>query len=237
MDGDNLSANDVLNNAEYREKLYSLFSFYGNELQKVIELATIECNGNRPKNVENEIYSAFHHIWRSMFKGDLKSAYKDIEDAQNSHLLRVQYDAYKVAINASLCRVDKIAQDYEFLLIDKDFREIMPKAVEVFQSIHDMHKDIRDKYLKAKEYERIGDRKEAVSHYEYTVNKIPDLREKIEEIESDTRFKVALLNVKKNAGAAKEQLDTTKKWTYISLIAAITSLIAAVAAVFNVWYK
>jgi hypothetical protein len=46
----------------YQEKLLELLDFYDKELQGLIELATMECNGIRPAKLENEIYSAFHHI-------------------------------------------------------------------------------------------------------------------------------------------------------------------------------
>jgi len=232
MSGDNLPANVALNDAEYREKLRSLFSFYGDELQELIELATVESNGVRPKNIENEIYSAFHHIYRSIFRNDLKASCKDIEDAQNSHLLRVQYDAYKIALNASLNRIDKILYDYEFLLIDSDFRAIMPNAVDKFQLIQTARKEIKEAYLNAKQCERTGNRQDAVANYNLAVEKIPELSKIMDDIENDKCFKVAIISIKKKEEREKAQLKITKKWTYISLIAAVTSILTLI---FNVW--
>jgi CRISPR/Cas system-associated endoribonuclease Cas2 len=232
MSGDNLSANVALNDADYREKLRSLFLFYGDELQELIELATVESNGVRPKNIENEIYSAFHHIYRSIFRDNLKTSFKDIDDAQNSHLLRVQYDAYKIALNASLNRIDKILYDYEFLLIDSDFRAIMPNAVEKFQLIQAARKEIREVYLNAKQCERTGNRQDAVFHYNLAVGKIPELSKIMDDIENDKCFKVAIISIKKKEDREKMQLKITKKWTYISLIAAVASILTLI---FNFW--
>jgi len=238
MSGDKLPADNILNNAEYREKLYSLFYFYKYELQHIIDLATIESNGVRQSNLENEIYSAFSHISRSIFDcNSVSDSCKNIETAEKSHLLRVQYDAYKIALNAILERIDKIVQNYEFLLIDADFRGIMPEAVNIFQDIQEMHKDIRDLYMNAKKYEREGNKKQAASCYESAIEKIPSIRKKLNEVEKDKRFNVALLSLKKKEDKDKEQAKITKKWTYISMLGAAASLIAAVASILVLIFK
>lgn len=89
-----------LDDADYRDSLHHFFEFYNNS-QDVFELATWESNGKRPMHLENEIYSAFHHVNRSLFNCKSIDYAKDqIEHAKNSHLMRVQYDSYKIALHA-----------------------------------------------------------------------------------------------------------------------------------------
>jgi len=233
MSGDSSSAYSFLSNVEYQKKLYSLLDFYRKDLQELIELATIESNGDRPAGLENEIYSAFHHIYRSVFcKDSVEEACKELDTAINSHLLRIQYDAYKITLNAMLKKSDKIVNDYEFLLIDEDFRDVLPNAVNIFQDIQGIRKKIRTAYLEAKKYERDGKKTEATEKYNEALKDIPVLSEKITEIECDKRFKVAILSVKKKENREKKYLKISRTQAIVASIAALASIIGAIISYF-----
>lgn len=105
MGSDVRSMKRYLEDAGYKESLHLLFDYYNNHLQEIFELATIESNGVRPEHLENEIYSAFHHINRSLFDSDtIDDAKQELSHALNSHLKRVEYDSYKIVLNAILVR-------------------------------------------------------------------------------------------------------------------------------------
>ncbi len=228
MPGESSSVDNILSNTEYQEKLYELLSFYKDDLQWLIELATVENNGNRPAGLENEIYSVFHHIYRSIYcKNSVENACKELDTAMNSHLQRIQYDAYKIALNATLKESDKIIQDYEFLLLDPDFRDVLPNAVSIFQKIQETRKIIKDAYLEAKKYEREGKKTEVIAKYNEALSSVPILNEKISEIENDKRFSVALLSVKKKEDKEKQFVKISKRQAIIASIAAFASILAA----------
>ena len=153
----------LLHDKDYVEKLHSLYRFYNDNLQDILELATIESDGVRPENLENEIYATFHHINRSMFeKNSVEDAISELDHAIRSHLTRVEYDSYKITINAILTRSNKIITDYEFLLSDEDFRSTMITAVEIFQKIRDTRKSVKGHYYLAKKEERKGNHDKAI---------------------------------------------------------------------------
>jgi len=220
-----------LSNPEYQKKLYELLKFYDAELQELIDLATIACNGNRPKNLENEIYSVFHHICRSVFhKSDVQEACKEIETAANSHLARVQSDAYKITLDMTLERAVNCIKNYELLLLDSDFRDVLPEAVASFQKIRRTYKETKDAYCEAKRHERIGDRSKTVEQYNNALKGVPILDALIEDFEKDGRFSVALLSVKKKAKSENKRMR-------IVLIGAIISGICAVATLLDAWFR
>lgn len=232
MLGESSFANNLLSNAQYQKKLYELLSFYKDDLQWLIELATVESNGNRPAGLENEIYSVFHHIYRSIYcKASVEDACKELDTAMNSHLQRIQFDAYKIALNAALKKSDRIIQDYEFLLLDHDFRDVLPNAVGIFQKIQETRKIIKNTYLEAKGYEREGKKAEVIAKYNEAVSNVPVLEEKISEIENDKRFVVALLSVKKKEDKEKQFIKISKRQALIASIAAIASVLAAAASI------
>jgi tetratricopeptide (TPR) repeat protein len=217
---------------EYQRKLYELLNFYEADVHKLVELATIECNGNRPEGIENEIYSVFHHICRSVFyNGSVKEACQELETAKKSHLQRVQYDAYKIALNAALKKSDKIIEDYEFLLMDSDFRDILPNAVDIFQAIQKIRETIKDAYIEARKYEREGKKVEAIAKYNEAISNIPVLNGKIAEMEDDKRFRVALLSVKQKGEREKQKEKMEKQNAKIAIVGAVISGVAAVASV------
>jgi len=214
---------DHLSNPEYQKKLYELLKFYDADLQELIDLATIACDGNRPKNLENEIYSVFHHICRSVFhKNDVQDACEEIETAINSHLVRVQSDAYKITLDRTLERAVNCIKNYELLLLDRDFRDVLPDAITLFQKIRRTYKDTKNAYCEAKRYERIGDRPKTVERYNNALKGVPILDAMIEDFEDDGRFSIALLSVKKKARSEKRRM-------WIVLIGAVISGLGGLA--------
>lgn len=229
MPGDISFDNCFLKDDEYQRKLYDLLYFYGEKLQDVIDLATIENNGDRPEGLENEIYSAFHHIYRSLFcKESAADACKELEKALISHLMRARYDSYKIAIYSILKKSDEIIKNLGFLLIDGDFRSVLPDAVNIVNDIGKLQKEIRKIYLVAIKYERQGNNLIAEENYDKALEIIPALSDKIEEIENDKRFKVAIVSVKKKEDREKEYIKISKRQVIIAVIAAAASVIGAV---------
>jgi hypothetical protein len=217
-----------LSNPIYQDKLYELLRFYDSELQSVIDLATIENNGNRPKNVENEIYSAFHHICRSVFhKNDVEEACKELETARNSHLARVQSDAYKIVLDLTLERTVRCVRNYELILLDRDFRDALPDAVQMYQKIRQTYKQIKMDYYEAKRYERLGDRSKTVAKYNDALAGVPVLDGMIEDFRADERFNVALLSVQQKRKSEKRQEGLARLGTVSSVIAAAAALLMA----------
>jgi len=221
-----------LRDQTYQDKLYELLKFYDSELQDLIDMATIECDGIRPINVENEIYSVFHHICRSVLhKNDVAEACKELETAVSSHLVRVQFDAYKIVLNRTLLRAVAAIKDYDFLLLDDDFRIAFPKEAGLIQNLHLKYKSVKGAYIEAKKLERDGDRTKTVEKYNEAIKEVPAVRAIIDGFEADGAFRVALLSVKKKMEGEK------KTRRYVVAGAIISSISGLVGAVLGAWFS
>jgi len=221
-----------LRDQSYQDKLYELLKFYDSELQDLIDMATIECDGIRPVNVENEIYSVFHHICRSaLHKKDAAEACKELETAVSSHLVRVQFDAYKIVLNRTLLRAVAAIKDYDFLLLDDDFRTAFPKEAGLIQDLRLKYKTVKDAYIEAKKRERDGDRTKTVEKYNEAVKEVPAARAIIDGFESDGAFRVALLSAKKKIEGEK------KTRRYVVAGAIISSVSGLIGAVLGAWFS
>lgn len=128
---------------------------------------------------------------------DVKASIQELEHARRSHLVRVEYDSYKISLNAILTRSQKIVSDYEQLLLDEDFRTTFIATVDIFGNIRSHRKELKQLYKSAKTFERKGDHDQAIISYNNAINEAKILQDYIDEIENNCTFKVALLSVKK----------------------------------------
>jgi hypothetical protein len=231
--GENTENNFLLDEA-YRNKLISLFKEYHDNLQDLIEIATIANDGNRPSALENEIYSSFHHISRSMFsKSTPEEARKELDKAENSHLTRVFYDSCKIIINSMLKQSSVIIQEFSIVIMDSDVRSIFPESINVISEITEIQHKVRKQYLVAKQHERDGNVDKAKQEYREIIELFPEIQSRIDKIRKDTRFNVALMSITKKERKERKHLKLVTTRVWIAGISAVTAIVAAIVSVFK----
>lgn len=225
----------ILANGEYQKALLSVFEDYHNDLEEILELATIENNGLRPRNIENEIYALFHHISRSICHiKNADDAIKEVKGAKNSHLKRAILDSYKIAINSVLKESDKKTDLLEDIATDPDYRECIDESVINLRLLKKRKSEIKKTYLEAKKKEREGNMAEAQKLYNGAIEKILTLSKKIDEIEKNNTFLLALKHIKRIEKSKKKQ-NRFSFWMVV-LSCVLTALCTTLLAFFvNEW--
>ncbi|MDR2210012.1 MAG: hypothetical protein LBO65_00890 [Spirochaetaceae bacterium] len=204
-------------------------------MEEILELATIENNGSRPRHIENEIYALFHHISRSLCNiTNVDDAVKEVEQAKNSHLKRAILDSYKIAINSVLKESDKKTDLLEDLATDPDYRECINESIISLELLRKSKSEIKTTYLEAKKKERKGDMSEAVKLYNSAIEKIADLSKSVVEIEKNNVFRLAIKRIKKIERSKKKQNRFTLSMLILSCL--LTALCSSFLTFFvNEW--
>jgi hypothetical protein len=224
----------ILANEEYQKALLSVFEDYHNDLEEILELATIENNGLRPQNIENEIFALFHHISRSICHiKNVDDAIKEVEGAKNSHLKRAILDSYKIAINRVLKESDKKTDLLEDIATDPDYRECIGESAISLKLLKERKSEIKKTYLEAKKKEREGNMAEAQKLYNSTIEKLDDLSKSVAEIEKDGTFFLALKRIKRIEKSKKKQ-NRFSFWMVV-LSCVLTALLTMVVFFVNEW--
>ncbi|MDR3301536.1 MAG: hypothetical protein LBT01_03285 [Spirochaetaceae bacterium] len=189
---------EFLDDERYRKSLASVFQDYYFELEGIVELATIENHGIRPEGLTNEIYALFHHISRSLCSiTDVEQAAAEIDRAKKTHLKRAILDSYKITINSLLKKTDSKVDLLEDLAADPDYRESICSVLEDINPLRKFKKKIKFLYLDAKKTERKGDTDVAISLYNASLEKCVELSEKIDEIDNNSTYLLALKRIKR----------------------------------------
>jgi hypothetical protein len=195
-----------LKDKKYQDTLASVFNEYHADLEEILELATIESNGIRPRHIENEIYALFHHISRSLCDIQEKElAIKEVEHAKNTHLKRAILDSYKIAINNVLKRANKNTEILEEIATDPDYREAINESIVNLNILTGKKNEIKKKYLEAKKTERKGNTAGAILLYNGTIELLNELEYIITDIEKNNTFKLALKHIEKIEKNKKKQ--------------------------------
>lgn len=215
------------NDSDYQKELYSIFEIYHNDFEPPLDLATVENDGIRPECLENEIYSLFHHISRSIFCADSKaSAIEELRKGSRSHLQRAILDSYKISINSFLERSRTVVENLQQLVLDENFRKCIEDADGDYRALCTFQKDVKKTYLAAKKLERSGNFESAIEKYNLVLDKLVDFESKINEYENSKVYKLALRLLVKKEKEKKAQ----KRFTLITVI--ISCLLTALLTIF-----
>lgn len=215
-------------NADFQKELYGVFESYHNNLEPILDLATIENDGIRPECLENEVYSLFHHISRSIFSSKNKKAgIEELRKGVQSHLRRAILDSYKISINSFLERSRVVVENIQQLILDEDFRKCINDADSEYQEICTFQKTVKAWYLTAKKLERSGDFDKAIEKYNEILDLLYDFDSKISEYENSKLYKLALQLLVKKEKEKKAQRHFTIKTIIISCI--LTSILTFIA--------
>jgi hypothetical protein len=216
-----------LTDEKYQEALLSVFNEYHNDLEEILELATIEKNGYRPLHIENEIYALFHHISRSLCSiPAIEEAIKEVERAKSSHLKRAILDSYKITINSVLTESDRKTELLEELATDHDYREVINESIVNLDILKDTKSKIKKTYLEAKKTERDGRTSEAIKLYNSTLELINELSNSIKSIEQNNTFRLALKRIKR---IEKDKRKQKRYSLYHIILAALLTALFSIA--------
>jgi len=222
--------NDYLNDKSYRDLLYKVFEYYNDMIQEPLDLVVILCDGQRPLNVENEIFAAFHHIARSIFHAETYMiAKEELNKAINTHLKRTTLDIYKLLLDSILTEIKTIHTLIMHIIVDEDIKNNLPDGTKIANKVEKIRKNIRKYYLSAKMKERIGLHDDAIEDYKRAYEEATESIKVIDQVKDNQTFKYIAAKINKRQQERKEDRQFTWKIAIASsLIAGILSLGGAI---------
>ncbi len=189
--------NEILDHKEYREIIWNLFYNYNDEVQELIELASVDNDIKRQENIANEIYAIFHHLNKSLLESDtIKESLSEINSANKTHLKRITLDAYKIIITSILEEDKNLVDILEDAILDDDFRSSLdPEYIDNIRNLSHARRDIKNGYLRAKKFERKGKFNEAKKEYKKIVQMASKQREIMDLVTSDRHLVFAIKRI------------------------------------------
>ena len=187
----------LLTEPQIQEELAALFAYYYDEVHVISDVAASECQGIRPKGLENEVYACLHHIARGLALMDCHHALEEISKGKKSHLKRLHLDAYKIAINSFLKEYDELVSSLRFFVLEDTFKRIDPNGSEKALAISDKAGFIKQNYLEARKLESAGKHEEAADLFLEALTACYDLRQMIHELTQGNLYQIAVSYVEK----------------------------------------
>ena len=136
-----------------QDELSELFVYYLQQTSRLCTLATVESNGVRPRGLENEIYSCFHHVARGLACVSFgEEVIAQIRAGYLTHLKRAHLDACKITINSYLSQYTKTIATLNNLVVIEDFKSFTLSGVEKIKQILDCSTQIKQNYLNGYPY-------------------------------------------------------------------------------------
>lgn len=206
---------ECLKDTRYLEVLNDIFKSYHEDLEGILDLATVVNNGICPAAIENELYSAFHHISRSLFEErSIEDSISEINRAKHSYLNRDILDSYKIAINGILKQLSPMVEQLQELILDDDFRDCITDCTDQFNNIIKLSKMVKETYLSAKKSERSGHFSESIQAYNEAIDLCADLDGFIQNFENDRIYLLAVKRIQKKKKEVYRQKKIYNRHNY-----------------------
>jgi len=218
----------MLDHPDIRENLAELFSYYYDEVHYISDIAATESQGIRPAGLENELYACMHHIARGLAVCDSpEDAMKEINKGKSSHLKRLHFDAFKIAINSFLTEYGNLISSIRFIVLEDSFKGIDPDGTKKAVAISDLAAEIKRTYLVARKQESSGEHDAAKESFGKALTDCYDLREKILELTQNNLYQIAL-SVESQKERNRKREKRHALYCQI-LIAVLTAVLTAMA--------
>ncbi len=222
----------LLKEPQIRNELAALFAYYYDEVHVISDIAASECQGIRPKGLENEVYACLHHIARGLATKNKAQALGEINKGRNSHLKRLHLDAYKIAINSFLKEYDNFIATLRFFVLEDIFRKIDPEGSKKALAISNKAGSIKKNYLEARTLESAGRHREAADLFLDALTACYDLREQIHELTKGDLYHIAVAYFEKlrRDKKAQERLSLISKFVTPVIVAIVTFILTKLFA-------
>ncbi|HYW81339.1 MAG TPA: hypothetical protein VE890_17275 [Thermoguttaceae bacterium] len=212
-----------LADARVQQKLAEVLSFYFDDLQDILQLASAQNCGERPENLSNEVYSCFHHIARGMCaRTTVGEALLECDKALDSHLKRATLDSYKLAVNSFLQIDKKLREILDYLVLVDDFEKYVPDGLIRINGINDLGAEVRKQLKLAKKSEAQGQFDSAMECFNEALEKAIELEREVKAFTTNGTYLLAC------AREARERNERKKdRWNVV--IAAVLSAVITAA--------
>lgn len=229
----------TLLNESIAKETISLLVKYQNDLCELLDIATIENDGIRPRGITNEVFSCFHHIVRGIYKStdsnnaiDIAAFKKEADSAQR-HLLRGILDCYKIILSSFLKEEKQLKETLAYLNLVEDFEKYIPDGQVEINGINNLQIQIEDEYKKAKSFERNGQSQDAVDHFNKCLVCCYKQRTKIKKF---TKNKTYLLACARENRERKEKHKNRLIAIWIPITASILTVILTMLGNY-IWFR
>lgn len=200
-----------------------VFSFYFDELQEILQLASAQHDGRRPESLSNEVYSCFHHLARGLCaRSTVRETLSECDKAVNSHLKRAALDSYKLAIHAFLRADTKLKEVLDYLVLVEDYEKYVPDGIVRINEINTLGAYVREQLRLAKRHEAQGDYDSSIDCFNAAVEKATELSDRIRAFTDNQTFLLAC------AREARERKERKKDRQGALLAAVISAVVSAI---------
>jgi hypothetical protein len=223
-----------LKDPHIQKALAEVLSAYWNDLQDILTIATVQCNGVRPEGLTNEVYACFHHIARALC-GEEVHCEQELASAKQSHIKRATLDSYKIAINSYLHEEARAEELLDYMVLVEDFSRYIPDGHQKVMAAKGHARYIREQYKNAKAAEIRGNFDEAMKYFNLALERCATLREAIEVFTKDNSYLLAC------AREAKKDKEARKGRRTAILTGVLSAVVASILTVLlprlvSIWF-
>lgn len=230
QESSNAHIKQLLAEPQIQDELAALFAYYYDEVHFISDVAASECQGIRPRGLENEVYACLHHIARGLAIMESDQAIEEIRKGRLTHLKRLHLDAYKIAINSFLTEYAEFVSSLRFFVLEDAFKKIDPDGSAKAIAISDIAGMIKKNYLEARKLESEGKHSEASDLFLAVLTDCYDLRQKIHELTQGNLYQIAVSFMEKlKRDVRNKEVRSLIVNFVVAIISAVVTAVVTVA--------